>query len=136
MNITFVKRLLLPALVVLPYQFSYSLIIFLVGFNLIELLFTTKIEKVKVKKYVYIVLELLCIFLVGGFAISDTSNNNESQAGSVAIFTSISLIVYCLVFVVEIGLAVKKKLKGNKISNEEWNIERQFSEKNSSLRDR
>ncbi len=76
MNITFIKRLILPALVILPYQFSYSLIIFMVGFNLIELLFTTKIEKVKLKKYVYIVLELLCIFLIGGYAIADFSNNS------------------------------------------------------------
>jgi hypothetical protein len=56
MNLTFIKRLILPATAILPYKFSYTLIIFLVGFNIIELIFHTKIQNLKAKHYVYLCL--------------------------------------------------------------------------------
>lgn len=56
MNICFVKRAMLPALVVIPYKFSYSLIVFMVGFSLIEIAFLSKAQNVKTKNYMYAVL--------------------------------------------------------------------------------
>jgi hypothetical protein len=67
---------MLPVLVTIPYQFSYSLIVFMVGFNLVEMLFLTKAHNAKTKNYIYLLLELLCISLLGGFGIADLSNNN------------------------------------------------------------
>jgi uncharacterized protein YacL len=137
MNICFAKRLMLPALVVMPYQFSYSLIVFLVGFALIDLLFLTKASSTKVRNYAYSLVELVCIGLLGGFAIADLGNNSSSQASGISIFAAIILVVYLIIFIVEIALALRKKLKGNKVLNEaqEWDLKGEFSEKNSALRD-
>lgn len=35
MNLTFLKRLLLPVLVILPYKFTYTLLFFMIAFTII-----------------------------------------------------------------------------------------------------
>lgn len=117
MNLCFVKRLILPALVVLPYQFSYSLLVFLVGFSFIDLLMLTKATKVKTKNYIYLIAELACIGLLGGFAISDLANNNSTQASAVSIFSTLMLAAYTIIFIVEIVFGFRKTLKKNKVGN-------------------
>jgi hypothetical protein len=100
MNLTFIKRLMLPVLVVIPYKFSYSLLIFLVGFSLIEILFLTKAAHSKAKNFIYGIFELACISLVGGFVIADLGNNSSGQASGLNIFATLLLAVYIIVFVV------------------------------------
>ena len=136
MNLCFVKRLMLPALVMIPYKFSYTLIIFLVGFNLIDFLLLGKSNNSKTKNYIYLLLELTCFGLLGGFVITDFGNNSSSQSTAISIFATIMLIIYIIIFVVEIALAVKRRFKGAKVSNEaEWELKGELSEKHSSLRD-
>ena len=118
MNLCFVKRLMLPALVMVPFKFSYTLLIFLVGFNLIDFLLLTKSNNSRTKNYIYLLLELTCFGMLGGFAITDLGNNSASQSTAIAIFATIMLVVYIVLFVVEVALAVKRKFKGGKVVNE------------------
>lgn len=137
MNLTFIKRLILPATAILPYKFSYTLLVFLVGFNLIELIFLTKIQNLKPKHYIYVCLQLVCISLLGGFTIADLGSNNQTKSTAISIFTAISLLVYLLIFIVEIVMGIKSKFGDSKVSNEEdiWDVKKEFSDHKSSLRD-
>lgn len=117
MNLCFVKKLILPALVMIPFKFSYTLLIFLTGFNLIDFLLLTKSNNSRTKNYIYLLLQLACFGMLGGFVITDLGNNSSSQSTAIAIFATIMLIVYVLLFVVEVALAVKRKFKGGKVVN-------------------
>lgn len=68
MNLIFLKRMILPVLVMVPYKFTYNLIIFMIGFAIIELLFLIKAQS-KIKSYVYCILELCCYSTIGIFII-------------------------------------------------------------------
>jgi hypothetical protein len=117
MNLTFIKRLMLPALVVIPYKFSYSLLVFLIGFNLIEILFLKKATHAKTKNLIYSFLELVCISLIGGFIIADFGNNSAGQANGVGIFATLILVVYIIIFVIEVIVGIKNRVKGSSVAN-------------------
>jgi hypothetical protein len=76
MNLNFLKKLILPVLVVVPHNYTFFLTIFLIGFNLVDLLFLFKAKKARLKQVVYMGLELLCLTMTGGFLIADLGNNN------------------------------------------------------------
>lgn len=60
--------------------------------------------------------------------ITDLGNNSSSQSTAIAIFATIMLVVYIILFVVEVALAVKRKFKGAKVSNEaEWELKGELS---------
>lgn len=127
MNLAFIKRLMLPALAIVPFKFSYSLIIFYVGFSLIEILFLTKAPYVKAKNYIYAILELACVGLIGGFVIGDLGNNSSSQANGVGIFATLFLAVYIIIFAVEVVLGIKNRIQGSSSgvaneSDEPWDV--------------
>lgn len=42
---------------------------------------------------------MLCIAMLGGFAIADLGNNSEGQASALAILATIALAIYYLAFV-------------------------------------
>jgi hypothetical protein len=117
MNLTFIKRLMLPALVVIPYKFSYSLLVFLIGFSLIEILFLKKATHAKTKNFIYSFLELVCISLIGGFIIADLRNNSAGQANGVGIFATLILVVYIIIFVIEVIFGIKNRVKGSSVAN-------------------
>jgi hypothetical protein len=64
-------------------------------------------------------LELGCISLLGGFAIADLGNNSSGQANGVGIFATLILVVYCIIFLVEIVFGIKKRVKGGSVVNED-----------------
>ena len=117
MNLTFIKRLMLPALVVIPYKFTYSLLIFLIGFNLIEILFLAKATHSKTKNFIYLILELICICLIGGFVVADFGNNSAGQANGLSIFATLILVVYIIIFAVEVVVGIKNRVKGGSVAN-------------------
>ncbi len=76
MNLNFIKKLVLPLVISIPYNYTYFLIILLIAFNLIELMLLSRTKKATIKHAIYLGLELLCISMIGGVAIADLANNN------------------------------------------------------------
>lgn len=66
LNLVIAQRLILPVLVIVPFNYTYNLIIFLNGFAVIELLFLIK-SSAKTKHYVYSIIHLLSCVLVAIF---------------------------------------------------------------------
>ena len=129
---------MLPALAIVPFEFSYSLIIFYAGFSVIEILFLSKAAHAKTKNYIYAILELLCVGLIGGFVVADLGNNSPTEANNVGIFATLFLAVYIIIFAIEIILGIKNRIQGisSGVANENaelWDVEK--SEKTTPVRD-
>lgn len=117
MNLAFAKRLVLPAVAILPFKFTYNLIIFLLGFAIIELLLLTK-SRAKPRNYLYSVAEILSLLFLSGLFISDLAINSHQQSYAMGIVTTISFSLYYGGYFLELCLAVKSKVvSGNKIDN-------------------
>ena len=76
MNLSFIKRLVLPLVISIPYNYTYFIIILLLALNLIELMLLLRTKKATIKHVIYLGLELLCISMIGGVAIADLANKN------------------------------------------------------------
>lgn len=77
---SFTKRLVLPALVVLPFNYTYLLIIFMIGFSAIDMLLFMKAKKARMKSVVYQGIELVYLAIIGVFLFADLSRNSAGQA--------------------------------------------------------
>ena len=58
MNLSFTKRLVLPLIVSIPYNYTYFIIVLMIAFNLIELMLLFMTKKVITKHAIYLGLEL------------------------------------------------------------------------------
>jgi hypothetical protein len=55
--------------------------------------------------------------MVGGFILADLGNNDETKACIMGIIAALTLSLYFFAFLVEILLAIRRKLKGVKVAN-------------------
>lgn len=63
--------------------------------------------------------------------------NNSGQANAVSIFATLILVVYLIVFAVEVVLGIKNRIRGSSVVNEDkdWDSLAERSEKSSAVRD-
>lgn len=99
LNLTIAQKLILPVLVIVPPRDTYQLVIFVIGFAILELFFYAK-SSAKTKHFVYSILRMVSSLLIGVFIAVDLAVNNQNSSNTASIFVTIALALFLAAFAV------------------------------------